>query len=122
MSSIVKRSLLVAGAVLALGQGAARAADFRDITVNVPFPFLVENRVMPAGKYLLQRDDQDRSLLLIRSESGKPVGSYVLTYNAGGHDPSGDKPCLSFTRKEGKYELSSVWESKDDGVTVIEKK
>ena len=122
MSSIVKRSLLVAGAVLALGQGAARAADFRDITVNVPFPFVVENRVMPAGKYLLQRDDQDRSLLLIRSESGKRVGSYVLTYNAGGHDPSGDKPCLSFTRKEGKYELSSVWESKDDGVTVIEKK
>jgi hypothetical protein len=122
MSSIVKRSLLVAGAVLALGQGAARAADFRDMTVNVPFPFVVENRVMPAGKYLLQRDDQDRSLLLIRSESGKPVGSYVLTYNAGGHDPSGDKPCLSFTRKEGKYELSSVWESKDDGVTVIEKK
>ena len=122
MSSIVKRSLLVAGAVLALGQGAARAADFRDITVNVPFPFVVENRVMPAGKYLLQRDDQDRSLLLIRSESGKPVGSYVLTYNAGGHDPSGDKPCLSFTRKEGKYELSSVWESRDDGVNVIEKK
>jgi len=122
MSSIVKRSLLVAGAMLALGQGAARAADFRDMTVNVPFPFVVENRVMPAGKYLLQRDDQDRSLLLIRSESGKPVGSYVLTYNAGGHDPSGDKPCLSFTRKEGKYELSSVWESKDDGVTVIEKK
>jgi hypothetical protein len=122
MSSIVKRSLLVAGAVLALGQGAARAADFRDITVNVPFPFVVENRVMPAGKYLLQRDDQDRSLLLIRSESGKRVGSYVLTYNAGGHDPSGDKPCLSFTRKEGKYELSSVWESRDDGVNVIEKK
>ena len=122
MSSIVKRSLLVAGAMLALGQGAARAADFRDMTVNVPFPFVVENRVMPAGKYVLQRDDQDRSLLLIRSESGKPVGSYVLTYNAGGHDPSGDKPCLSFTRKEGKYELSSVWESKDDGVTVIEKK
>jgi hypothetical protein len=122
MSSMVKRSLLVAGAVLALGQGAARAADFRDMTVNVPFPFLVENRVMPAGKYLLQRDDQDRSLLLIRSESGKPVGSYVLTYNAGGHDPSGDKPCLSFTRKEGKYELSSVWESRDDGVNVIEKK
>jgi hypothetical protein len=122
MSSIVKRSLLVAGAVLALGQGAARAADFRDITVNVPFPFVVENRVMPAGKYLLQRDDQDRSLLLIRTESGKRVGSYVLTYNAGGHDPSGDKPCLSFTRKEGKYELSSVWESRDDGVNVIEKK
>jgi hypothetical protein len=122
MSSIVKRSLLVAGAVLALGQGAARAADFRDMTVNVPFPFLVENRAMPAGKYLLQRDDQDRSLLLIRNESGKRVGSYVLTYNAGGHDPSGDKPCLSFTHKEGKYELSSVWESKDDGVIVIEKK
>ena len=52
MSSMLKRSLLVAGTVLALGQGAARAADFRDMTVNVPFPFVVENRVMPAGKVL----------------------------------------------------------------------
>jgi hypothetical protein len=122
MNSMLKRSFLLVGAALALGQGAARAADFRAMTANVPFPFVVENKTLPAGRYLLQRDDQDRSLLLIRNESGKRVGSYVLTYNAGGHDPSGDKPCLSFTRKEGKYELSSVWESRDDGVTVVEKK
>jgi hypothetical protein len=122
MNSILKRSLVLTGAVLALGQGAARAADFREMTANVPFPFVVENKTLPAGRYLLQRDDQDRSLLLIRNESGKAVGRYALTYNAGGHDPSGDKPCLSFTRKDGKYELTSVWESNDEGVIVIEKK
>ena len=122
MSSILKRSLVVAGAVLALGQGAARAADFRDITVNVPFPFVVRDKVMPAGRYLLQRDDQDRSLVMIRGESGNRVGVFVLTEQAAGRDPKGDKPCLSFTRKEGQYELSNVWESRDDGVSVIEKK
>jgi hypothetical protein len=121
MNSSFKRSLLVVGAVLALAQG-ARAADFRDMTVNVPFPFLVKDKLMPAGKYELQRDDQDQSLMLIRSESGRHVGSFVLTNHADGRDPSGDKPCLSFTRDGDKYKLASVWESNDDGVKVIEKK
>jgi len=122
MSSMLKRSLLVAGAALALGQGAARAADFENLTVNVPFPFLVENRPMPAGKYLLERNDQDRSLMMIRAENGKHVGSFVLTYPAAGRDPKGDTPCLTFTRVGNKYELTNIWESRDDGITVTEKK
>jgi hypothetical protein len=122
MKSWFTRSLVVAGAVLAVGQGAARAADFRDMTVNVPFPFLVKDKLMPAGKYQLQRDDQDQSLMLIRSEKGQHVGSFVLTEHAAGRDPKGDKPCLAFTRDGNRYQLTSVWESNDDGVTVIEKK
>ena len=122
MSSMLKRSLVVAGAVLALGQGAARAADFRDMTVNVPFPFMVKDKVMPAGRYLLQRDDQDRSLVLIEGERGNRVGAFVLTEQATGRDPKGDKPCLSFTRVGNKYELTNVWESRDDGISVVEKK
>ena len=122
MSSMLKRSLVVAGAVLALGQGAARAADFRDMTVNVPFPFMVNDKVMPAGRYLLQRDDQDRSLVLVEGERGNRVGAFVLTEQATGHDPKGDKPCLSFTRVGNKYELTNVWESRDDGISVVEKK
>ena len=121
MTRILKRSLVIAGAVFALGQGAARAADFRDMTVNVPFSFLVKDKLMPAGKYLLTRDDADRSLMLIRGEKGKPTGAFVLTEQASGRDPKGDKPCLSFTRVGDKYELTNVWESRDDGIAVIEK-
>lgn len=122
MSSMLKKSLVVAGAVLALGQGAARAADFRDMTVNVPFPFMVKNKVISAGRYLLQRDDQDRSLVLIEGEKGNRVGAFVLTEQATGRDPKGDKPCLSFTRVGDKYELTNVWESRNDGISVVEKK
>jgi hypothetical protein len=122
MNSMLKRSLVVAGAVLALGQGIARAADFRDMTVTVPFPFLVKDKVMPAGRYLLQRDDQDRSVVLIQGEKGNRVGAFVLTEQATGRDPKGDKPCLSFTRVGDKYELTNVWESRDDGISVVEKK
>ena len=43
---------MLTGAVLALGQGAARAADFREMTANVPFPFVVENKTLPAGRVL----------------------------------------------------------------------
>jgi hypothetical protein len=122
MKFILKTSLLLAGALLALDVAAARAADFQDMTVTVPFPFVVHNRTMPAGKYFLQRDDADVSLLLIRNENGAHVASYVLTNSASGHDPSGDKPCLTFTRSGGQYRLSNVWESTDDGISVIAKK
>jgi len=122
MKFIVKTTLLLAGALLALDVAAARAADFQDMTVTVPFPFVVHNKTMPAGKYLLQRDDSDMSLLLIRNESGARVASYVLTNSASGHDPSGDKPCLTFTRRGSQYKLSNVWDSTDEGISVIGKK
>ena len=122
MKSILKTSLLLAGAVVVLDGGVARAADFQEMTAKVPFPFVVHNKTLPAGRYLLQRDDSDRSLVLIRSENGAHVASYVLTTPADGHDPSGDKPCLSFTRQGNTYQLSKIWDSSDDGVSLIGKK
>jgi hypothetical protein len=121
MKSILKTSLLLTGAVLVLDGAAARGADFQE-TVRVPFPFVVHNKTLPAGRYMLQRDDTDPSLMLIRSESGVLVASYVLTHPAAGRDPSGAQPCLSFTKTGNTYRLSNVWESSDDGVNVIGKK
>ena len=122
MKFILKTSLLLAGTLLALDVAAARAADFQDMTVTVPFPFVVHNRTMPAGRTSCSATTRISSLLLIRNENGAHVASYVLTNSASGHDPSGDKPCLTFTRSGGQYRLSNVWESTDDGISVIAKK
>ena len=122
MNRILRTSLLLAGAVLLLDSAAARAVDFQNMTVKVPFPFVVRDKTLPAGQYLLQRDESNTSLLLIRNENGHHVGSFVLTNVAGGHDPEGDKACLAFTRQGDTYRLSNVWESRDDGISVIGKK
>jgi hypothetical protein len=121
MHSILRTSLLLAGAVLLLDGAVARAVDFQNMTVKVPFPFVVRDKTLPAGRYLLQRDDSNTSLLLIRNENGRQVGSFVLTNVAAGHDPEGDKACLAFTRQGDTYRLSNVWESRDDGISVIGK-
>lgn len=103
--------LLAAGLVMMAG-GAARAAT---VDARVPFPFTVEGRTMPAGRYLVQRDDTDPSVLLIQAENGSKAGMFVLVRPATGRDPAGDTPALTFDRYEDQYRLAGVWESATQG-------
>jgi hypothetical protein len=119
MKNIIRQSLVVGGAVVALAGGAARADASETIKVNVPFAFTVRNQTLPAGEYLVRRDDTDPAVLLIQNVDRTHAGTFVLTNAAGGHDPTGDKSCLSFTRTGETYQLSSIWESPFEGHTVL---
>jgi hypothetical protein len=114
MWSIVKTAGALAVVFTAFGAGTARAST---VEVKVPFPFLVRGQALPAGRYLVERDGS--GLLEIRGEKGTRGGAFVLTSPAGGHDPAGEKPALTFTRHETAYQLSTVWESGTDGRTVV---
>lgn len=113
MCSWLKTSVPLAAALFVLGAGAASAQDL--LTVKVPFAFEVRGRTLPAGQYLIQ---QDNGVLLIRGEHGTRGNAVVLTTPAGGQDPSGDTPVLTFVRHEKDFRLAAVWESKDRGETV----
>jgi len=52
-------------------------------------------------------------------EKGNRAFTFVPTIPAGGHDPAGNKPTLSFTRQGNQYRLASVWESESDGQIVV---
>jgi len=117
MSTVLKPSLLLAGAFLMLTTAAANASEV--MTVNVPFPFVVRNETFPAGKYMLERDDMSPSVLLLEGPRGSRAHAFVATDAAAGHDPAGQKPCLTFSRTEkNQYRLSNVWESSEEGRTV----
>ena len=118
MRTIVRTSLLLAGTLVALGSGVARADAAEVIKANVPFPFVVHNETFPAGQYMLRRDDVDPAVLLIQGARGNHASMYVITNGAAGHDPKGDKPCLTFKRVENQYKLANVWESNLEGRTV----
>ena len=98
MKSIIKRSGLLAAAFVVCIGGSAGAAT---IEVQVPFPFLVHGTTLPAGEYLVENDG---AVVLLRGEKGNKAAIFVMTTPAGGHDPAGDKPALSFTRHESQYE------------------
>ncbi|MDP9324317.1 MAG: hypothetical protein M3P13_11835 [Acidobacteriota bacterium] len=113
MCSLLKASIPLAAALIVLSAGAASAQDH--LNVKVPFPFEVRGKVLPAGQYSVE---QEGAVLIIRGEHGTHGNAAVITIPAGGQDPSGDTPVLTFVRHENDYRLASVWESKDRGEMV----
>ncbi len=119
MKSLLKKSILLAGVVLLAGSTRARADSEDLMVVKVPFPFVVEGRTLPAGQYVVEREDQNSPVLLLRGERGNRAFSFVPTVPAAGHDPTGNRPTLSFTREGNQYRLASVWESAREGQIVV---
>jgi hypothetical protein len=56
--------------------------------------------------------------MLIEGERGTPGVAIVLTTPAGGQDPKGDNPALTFKRGEKTYTLTEIWEPGRQGHTV----
>jgi hypothetical protein len=112
MESILRKSLLIAAALVIAQSGQARAAS---VEVKVPFPFTVNGQQMPAGQYRVENNGAD---LLIRGERGTGAALFVIAMPAAGHDPAGDRPALTFTHDEAQYRLSGVWESGTEGQVI----
>ena len=119
MKSIGITGVVFAGALL-LCSGGAQAADIL-VKADVPFAFVVNGQPMPAGKYLIQRDENSPSTLLIRGDQKNNSGAaiYVITIRDGRQDPAGDKPVMTFKHSENTYQLASIWDLQDDGFDVL---
>jgi hypothetical protein len=117
MRSIATGGIL-AGAILLCAGGTAQAMD-STLEASVPFSFVVNGKNMPAGKYLIKRDDTSPWVLLIRGEKDNHVAVLVSTVPDGGRDPSGSRPVLTFKRTENQYRLTAVWDSQDEGFDVL---
>ena len=104
-----------------LGLFAGSSARAEELVFKVPFPFEVRGQTLPAGDYVVQRFDyQNPSALLIRSKNlHDKLAATVITGPAGGQDPAGEKPALTFTRHENEYRLSAIWESRTDGRAIL---
>jgi len=122
MKSLLSKSVLIASAVVLLGGVAARADAQEAVKVKVPFPFVVHGQTLPAGEYRIQRLELEPSILFIESTKDANQGVFVATMPASGHDPQKDRPVVTFTRHENEYVLSNVWESSEEGQTVIGRK
>ena len=119
MLSVMKKSVLLVGAFLVLGGGMAFAAVSNMVEVKVPFPFVVHGKAFPAGQYTVQREDAVPSVWLMRGEGKNHAASFMLTMPAAGHDPAGETPALTFRRYENQYHLTGIWESENEGQTVM---
>jgi alkylation response protein AidB-like acyl-CoA dehydrogenase len=105
----------VAGLAAAVVVGAGGSARAAEVEVKVPFPFVVHGKTLPAGEYRLENEGD---VILIRGERGNKVGMFVMGMPAGGHDPAGEQPALTFKRDETTYRLTGVWESGSEGEEI----
>lgn len=78
--------------------------------VNVPFEFSVNNHVMPAGNYIVQRVNE--TAVLIRSVDSRDVARVSLTEAAGGGNTL-KSPSLTFAKLGDQHYLTSAWFSHD---------
>ena len=114
----MRRILVIGlGAAMFVAATAGNAMAQDTLAVKVPFSFLVNGRTLPAGNYTITRDSMASSVYLIRGDKG---GAFVATVPAGGHDPAGNRPSLTFKRHENEYKLSAIWESANDGLDVMD--
>jgi hypothetical protein len=119
MKSIVAKGTILAGAILLCAAGTARADSDAIAEATVPFPFVVNGQTLPAGKYVIQRDETSPSVMMIRQENGNHEAVFVTTIGDGGHDPAGSHAVLTFKRVENQYRLESVWDSPDEGFDIV---
>ena len=86
----------------------ASAQTVRTIFIHVPFEFVVGEKRLPAGDYVVRRLAHDsEKALLVRSADGK-VSASVLT-NTVGTRADASKAQLVFTRYGEQYFLARVW-------------
>lgn len=110
---ILKKTAPLGALLMVLGGGTAARASV--VEAKVPFDFMVRGKTLPAGDYVLERDQDQLSLLVIHGKDGARANLVVFTEPAGDRDPAGEKPVLRFTREGSQYRLADVWLSRDEG-------
>jgi hypothetical protein len=106
MKKILCSALLALGVTVLVGATPAKAQLSDDAIVKVPFRFIVDNTVLPAGTYRVLIDATSPSVVKIYQEDG--TGAALVTTEWGG--PTYDKahPRFNFKKYGDNYFLSEV--------------
>jgi hypothetical protein len=107
---------LCMGLNLAFSAMPAFAQDSTRVTVTIPFDFVVGNKQLKAGNYVVE-SVLDRKALQFRGKDGSVQQTVltvpIVTNTFGNHER------LVFHRDSGKYFLSQVWFPAEDGRDLI---
>ncbi len=101
-AAILLICLTTAGSDIANAQGRHR------IEVQVPFSFVLKGRILPAGKYVVERTDPGRPNILTLTNADKQVVRLVITQRVERDSPSAASS-LIFIQREGRLYLFQVW-------------
>lgn len=104
--SVTTTLLFICLATVATGIANAQGRD--RIEVHIPFSFVLSERTLPAGRYVVERTDPGRPNVLTVSNVDKSVVRVVLAQRIEKNNPS-TASSLVFTKREGKLYLFQIW-------------
>src|SRR5690349_7782447 len=109
-------AILMAAALLVIA--APRAARAQDrVVATVPFAFIVGDKELPPGQYLIRQDGESPSILAIESADGRR-NVYVTTIGAD-DDRSASSAELVFRRYDNQYFLNRVVAGPDEEREIV---
>lgn len=88
--------------------GIANAQGRDRIEVHIPFSFVLRERTLPAGKYVVERTDPGRPNILTLRSVDTSVVRVVLAQRVEKNNPSAASS-LIFIKRQGKLYLFQVW-------------
>lgn len=88
--------------------GIANAQGRDRIEVQIPFSFVLRERTLPVGRYLVERTDPGRPNILTLRNVDKSIVRVVLAQRVENNNPSAASS-LIFIQREGKLYLFQVW-------------
>ena len=92
----------------AFGPCIANAQGRDRIEVHIPFSFVLRERMLPAGKYVVERADSGRPNLLTLTNVDTRIVSVVIAQRVEKNNPS-TTSSLMFINRQGKLYLFQVW-------------
>lgn len=108
MRNQILKTMTMVSVLIMLSAVSGRAQVGSNFRVNVPFDFIVSDKTLPAGVYIVTRSTRGSAEgLRIQSKDGKN-GAYVMTMTVGAADIQEQTKAV-FTRYDNLYFLSQVW-------------
>lgn len=91
-----------------VGHSIANAQGRDRIEVNIPFSFVLRERILPVGEYVVERTDPGRPNILTLTNVHKSIVRVILMQRVEKNNPS-TASSLVFIQREGKLYLFQVW-------------
>ncbi len=116
----MKKILFALLAVASVAIAVPRSASAQDpALVRVPFQFIVNGTLLPAGSYRITSDTQDPSLLVITNLKGKPAASFATVGWEANPQPMDPQVHVAFKNFDGQYFLWRVAMPGSDSREVV---
>jgi hypothetical protein len=104
----IQRAIALFGFCLLLTASSALGQAEPQTVVNIPFNFVVGDKTLPAGEYVIRRNKRDSDTTWVIEQKGNGANAVLLTRPTYAKNTQEENK-LVFNRYMDVYFLSSIW-------------